>query len=96
MALLAPLRRFAQAVTDNFAQITVRAQPEDQLKGPVQNPLCSAGGAFGIQVATRTEAQPGGVQARPDIGVATDNLLCGFVELKAPGLGANPSGLAGA
>ena len=29
------------------------------------------------------------VEARPDIGVAVSRLLCGYVELKAPGLGAN-------
>jgi hypothetical protein len=93
--LLEPLRRFAQAIADNFAQAMVRAQPEDQLKAPAQHLLRMAGEAFGIRVATRTEAQPGGVQARPDIGVATEGLLCGFVELKAPGLGANPSRLPG-
>ena len=93
--LLEPLRRFAQAVTDNFSSVTVKAQPEDQLKGPIQHLLGAAGDAFGISVATRTEAQPDGVQARPDVGVATDHLLCGFVELKAPGLGANPARFGG-
>jgi hypothetical protein len=93
--ILDPLRRFAQAITDNFAQATLRAQPEDQLKAPAKDLLRMAGDAFGIRVGTRTEAQPGGIQARPDIGVATEGLLCGFVELKAPGLGANPSRLPG-
>ena len=36
------------------------------------------------------------VEARPDIGVAVNRLLCGFVELKAPGKGARPHRFTGA
>jgi hypothetical protein len=61
------------------------AQPEDQLKDPVQTLLRHA--AAGVE--TRTEVRVSELEARPDIGVAVGRLLCGHVELKAPGLGAN-------
>ena len=60
------------------------AQPEDQLKGPVQALLVSVRD----EVLTKTEAQVDDLGGRPDIGVQVRQALCGFVELKAPGLGA--------
>ena len=63
----------------------VGAQPEDQLKDPVQSLLRSASAG----VETRTEVRVHELEARPDIGVAIRRLLCGHVELKAPGFGAN-------
>ncbi len=60
------------------------AQPEDQLKAPVSALLKSVAD----NVLTKTEAQVDELGGRPDIGVEVRNALCGFVELKAPGLGA--------
>src|SRR5690606_16476595 len=61
---------------------------EDQLKRPVQDLL----EGLGIDtVLTRTEAQIEEVQGRPDVAVEVRSLLTGFVELKAPGLGADPT-----
>ncbi|MGI9107481.1 MAG: type ISP restriction/modification enzyme [Pyrinomonadaceae bacterium] len=77
------LRDYATTLRANFSS-TVTAQPEDQLKPPVQLLLRAVAG----NVQTRTEAQVEGLGARPDIGVARRDLLCGFVELKAPGKGA--------
>jgi hypothetical protein len=88
------LKTFAARITENFAT-NVAAQPEDQLKAPVQDLLRIAGTLFGIVVVPRTEAQVADLQGRPDIGVAVDGLLCGFIELKAPGLGADPERLRG-
>src|SRR5204862_5409479 len=74
------------SIEENFSA-PIRANPEDQLKGPVQALLA----ALGRRVITRSEAQLAEVSGRPDIGVAVDNLLCGYVELKAPGKGASVS-----
>lgn len=75
--------RFADDLQANFAS-AIPAQPEDQLKSPVRNLLEAA--ATGI--LTRTEAQVHELGGRPDIGVSARGALSGFVELKAPGLGA--------
>lgn len=93
-SFLKALQDFAKYITQNFA-IQIDAQPEDQLKPAVTNLLISIGQQTQKQVKVRTEAHPHDVNGRPDLGVAISNLLCGFVELKAPGLGSNPSKLKG-
>ena len=87
-------KAFADAVADNFRQ-PIQAQPEDQLKSPVGELLRAAGQLTGRTVSWRTEVHPDDVDGRPDIGVATDGLLTGFVELKRPGLGARAEGFTG-
>src|ERR1051325_6129579 len=76
------LQAFAASLQANFSTL-VPANPEDQLKPPVQTLLQVV--VAGVQ--TRTEAQVEDLGARPDIGVAVRGLLCGFVELKAPSKG---------
>jgi hypothetical protein len=75
--------RFAEELKANFASL-MRAQPEDQLKGPVKDLIEAAAS----NVATRTEPQVYELGGRPDIGVTVHGALCGHVELKAPGFGA--------
>lgn len=62
------------------------AQPEDQLKRPIQDIIESSAAG----VVTQTEVRLQEVAGRPDIGVKVQGLLCGYIELKAPGHGANP------
>lgn len=82
---------FVQALAEAGAELRANfqsvqpANPEDQLKGPIQRILAAA--AEGV--VTRTEAQVASI-GRPDISVEVARLLCGFVELKAPGKGARP------
>ncbi len=92
--LLTLARSFAAKVKANF-DTPVRAQPEDQLKAPVVELIEGSGALFARNVEARTEAQVQGLGARPDIGVAVDRLLSGFVELKAPGKGARPERFTG-
>ncbi|HHS96855.1 MAG TPA: DNA methyltransferase [Chloroflexi bacterium] len=89
------LEAYAQALTQTFASATPFA-PEDQLKEPVQHLLQSAGEVLGLKVETHTEVKAKEVGGRPDIGIEVDGLLVGFVELKAPGKGANPARFKGA
>ena len=93
--LLTIARSFATKVKVNF-DTPVRAQPEDQLKAPVVELIEGSEALFVRNVEARTEAQVQGLGARPDIGVAVDRLLSGFVELKAPGKGARPERFTGA
>ena len=83
------VRAFADAVTANFA-LPVTAQPEDQLKAPVRDLLRAAGASWDIDADSRTEARAEGDIGRPDLGVTAGGLLCGHIELKAPGRGARP------
>lgn len=88
-------RGFAGAITRNF-QTRIDAQPEDQLKAPVQDLIQAAGTMLGLEVGSRTEARVHGLGARPDIGVEVRGLLTGHIELKAPGKGARPERFKGA
>ena len=81
---------FADTLRASFAS-GMPAQPEDQLKGPVQALLATVTRG----VLTKTEAQVHDLGGRPDIGVEVNKALCGFVELKAPGLGAQTKKLKG-
>ena len=90
MPFVETLRQFAEDLRRNFAA-GIPAQPEDQLKPGVQEVLRAAA----RQIETRSEPQAE-VEARPDIGVASGGLLCGYVELKAPGKGARPQRFTGA
>jgi hypothetical protein len=85
------LREFAKAIKSNFRS-GIAAQPEDQLKPGVQAVLKAAA----PKIETRTEVHSPDVEGRPDIGVNSNRLLCGYVELKAPGKGARPQRFTGA
>lgn len=88
------LKTYAQEVQAKFA-LPIEFNPEDQLKGPSAALLKGIGAALGLEVEVVTEVQAEKL-GRPDLGVAVNNLLCGHVELKAPGKGADPDKLKGA
>lgn len=86
------LAQFAASLRTNFSVAGNNpAHPEDQLKGPIQTLLSQFGVVFGHEVVGRTEAPAPGVSGRPDVGVSVDGLLTGYIELKAPGKGADPN-----
>ncbi len=81
------LQDFARSLSRSSSSM-LGGQPEDQLKAPVQELLRKFGAMVGTGVVSATEAPISGV-GRPDIAVGTNGLLGGYVELKAPGSGAN-------
>lgn len=89
------LKSFASSVKDKFA-IADSASPEDQLKPSVTGLFEDVGESYDLMVRTKTEAYLSEAKVRPDIAVYVDGLICGYVELKAPGLGADAPRLRGA
>ena len=85
--------RFADELAGKFA-LDVGGQPEEPLKAPVGELLRELGRLTGREVDYRTEVRVEEI-GRPDLGVAVGGLLAGYVELKAPGLGARPERFAG-
>ena len=77
---------FAGAVAQRFAS-SVDAQPEAQLTEPVRDLLRACGEPWNLTVDSREQVKVRGV-GWPDLGVTVNDLLCGYVELKAPGTGA--------
>ncbi len=88
------LEIFADTLKAKFS-LPGSASPEDQLKPVVANLLKSAGIAYGLAVDTRTETHLSDHKVRPDIAVYVGGLICGYIELKAPGLGADAPKLKG-
>lgn len=91
---LSDVKAFADTLRNKFS-LPGSASPEDQLKGPVADLLKKAGTNFGSTVETRTEAHLSEHKVRPDIAIYVGGLICGYVELKAPGLGADAPKLKG-
>ncbi len=81
---------FAESLTATWA-LNIPGQQEDQLKSPTTTLLAKVGTVYGRTVATKTESVVTGLGGRPDIGLAVNGLLCGHIELKAPGTGARTS-----
>ena len=89
------LKVFATDVTKKFS-LAVSFSPEDQLKTPVKTLLVHTGNLLNIDVNAVTEVRVDELAGRPDIGVTTGDVLSGYIELKAPGKGADTRKLKGA
>ena len=84
------LRSFAAAVAGKRAQLTA-GEPEEQLRTPFENLMSALGAAWGLPVVCTGEAPLPDRLGRPDFAVHNNGLLAGYVELKAPGTGADAS-----
>jgi len=82
------LAAFAGEVTAKTTQLTA-GEPEDQLRGPFERLMATAALALGWSVVCTGETPLPGRLGRPDYAVHLNRLLTGYVELKAPGVGAN-------
>ncbi|MFO7640497.1 MAG: type ISP restriction/modification enzyme, partial [Candidatus Competibacteraceae bacterium] len=89
------LAAFAADLTGKFAA-PLHFNPEDQLKAPLLALVRGAADLLGLTVEIVTEVQDRERAGRPDVGVVAQHLLAGYVELKAPGKGADPTKFKGA
>lgn len=88
------LQAFATEVTTKFAA-QAPGQPEDQLRAPLEVLLKTAGPALGKSVIAKGESLLPGRLGKPDYAILIDAALSGYIELKAPGRGANPNKFSG-
>jgi hypothetical protein len=65
-------------------------EPEEQLRTPLENFLQAAGAAFHMKIIPEGEARIQGI-GKPDYAVYSNGSLCGYIELKQPGKGADPN-----
>lgn len=84
------LQTFGSTVTAKMAQLTT-GSPEDQLRAPFETLIAAAGELFGWNVVCTGETPLPDRLGRPDYAVHLDQMLAGYVELKAPGVGAAAS-----
>jgi len=89
-SLAKTVSRFGEVVAERFA--TGGGEPEDLLRGPFEDlvdSLAAAGGNPGVVLAG--EHHLADERVRPDYAVFVHGALTGFVEIKAPGKGVDPS-----
>src|SRR5579862_3150182 len=85
---------FGNAAKRKLANPAASGQPEDQLRAPFEKLLedvasiCSFRSGAVVAVGETTQRE---LKTRPDYSVTVNKALVGFVELKAPGKGANPT-----
>lgn len=79
---------YASAIQARFASL-MPGREEDQLRRPVDDLLEAVGKAHGLAILAKDES-PLTQVGRPDFAVSVNRLLCGYIELKSPGTGADP------
>ena len=62
---------------------------EDQLKAPIAELIKTVGQQFKLDVSSTTEVHLSEYRVRPDMAIYVSSLICGYIELKQPGLGAD-------
>ncbi|MBV9140707.1 MAG: N-6 DNA methylase [Pseudonocardiales bacterium] len=74
---------------------TGAGEPEEALRGPLVALVKEVGSRHGLQVVPVGEAMLSDLQVRPDYAVQVDGAICGYIEIKKPGLGADAPALTG-
>jgi len=84
---------FGKTAKAKLGSAAISGQPEDQLRGPLETYIRALGAAAGVdpaKVVLVGESSLSGLQVRPDFAVTVKGVLVGFIEVKAPGKGADP------
>ncbi|WP_235957790.1 type ISP restriction/modification enzyme [Sphingopyxis microcysteis] len=83
---------FGAAAKAKLANPAASGQPEDQLRAPLETlfTALAAEAAPAAKMHMVGESSLADLKTRPDYAVTVNNALIGFVEVKAPGKGADP------
>jgi len=84
---------YGASVKAKLANIAISGAPEDQLRGPLEaliKDIAAIAGLSSGAVSLVGETTLTELKTRPDFAVTVSNALVGFIEVKAPGKGADP------
>ena len=84
---------FGAKAKEKLSNPAASGQPEDQLRAPFEHLLADLAELSLLPKSAVTavgESSIGDLKTRPDYAITVHNALVGFVELKAPGKGADP------
>lgn len=87
------IARFGADAKAKLSNPGASGEPEDQLRAPLERLFADLAELCGIQrqwLAAVGESSLSTLKTRPDYAVTLRNLLVGYVEIKAPGKGADP------
>ena len=93
MTLQEAISKFGLEAKSKLSNPAVSGAPEDQLRAPLEGlvaNLVELTGQWPGTVAVVGEASLADLKTRPDYAVTRRNALIGFIEVKAPGKGADP------
>ena len=84
---------FGSRASAKLSNPAASGEPEDQLRAPLEELILDLAGLCGIDrssVSAVGESSLVHLKTRPDYAITVGGLLVGFVEVKAPGKGADP------
>ncbi len=93
LILRSAIAKFGSAAKAKLANIAAKGQPEDQLRAPLEELVVDLAELCGFARNAMTvvgESTVSDLRTRPDYAVTAENALVGFIEVKAPGKGADP------
>lgn len=82
--------RFGAAAKAKLKNPAIAGSPEDQLRSPLEAFIKDVATVAGQAVDLVGETTLSELRIRPDYAVSSNKVLVGFIELKAPGKGADP------
>ena len=91
--LKAVIARFGAAAKAKLANPGATGEPEDQLRAPLERLFADLAEMCGFKrewLAAVGESSLATLKTRPDYAITLRSVLVGFVEVKAPGKGADP------
>lgn len=92
-SLAEAVSRFAAEATKKLSAIGAKGEPEDQIRAPLEALIGDLADLTGVgrnSVVVVGESSIADLKTRPDYAVQCAGALTGFVEVKAPGKGADP------
>src|SRR5258708_1309751 len=93
LTLDSAIATFGARAKEKLSNPAATGQPEDQLRAPFEHLLARLAELSNLSralVSAVGESSVSDLKTRPDYAVTVRNALVGFVELKAPGKGADP------
>lgn len=87
------IAKFGATATAKLSNPAASGAPEDQLRAPLERLLTDMAGLVGVpagMVVAVGESSLTELKTRPDYAVTLNRSLVGFIEVKAPGKGADP------
>jgi hypothetical protein len=87
------ISKFGAEAKSKLANVAISGAPEDQLRNPLENLLYDLAEIDGLPpkaIRLVGETTVKHLKSRPDFAITVHNALVGFIEVKAPGKGADP------
>ena len=95
MTLQEAISKFGIEAKSKLSNPGVSGAPEDQLRAPLETlfgRLAELAGLASGTIVAVGETSVADLKTRPDYAITVQDTLIGFIELKAPGKGADPRG----